>query len=260
MCVCSESSSLAERVISKAKANIKSKRKGKRKEQSVVDYCLCQSSNSHRLTNSSLCTNQSDLSPVKPYWNATLQSELSPLKLHRFKKLSDHSSSPKLTSHSPGQNDIMKQTTQLYQSPLYQQVKREWRETLTRGQLPPVSKVRRVLSFEKCLAENEQDFISHNTVNTPQCDHDLLHHDDVMDDTHPSTKEHTYNATLFKQPSSAKLSVKKLSREKTKVVEISVDKESHRHDNDKHKAREREERKAKQEKALLKTRQRAEVS
>ena len=259
MCVCLESSSLAECVIGKAKANIKSKRKGRQKEQSVVGYCLCQSSNSHHLTNSSPCTNQSDLSPLKPYWNATLQSDLSPLKLHRFKKLSDHSSSPKLSSHSPGPNDIMKQTTQLYQSPLYLQVKRKWRETLKREQLPPVSKVRRVLSFEKCLAENEQHLISHNSVSTPQCDHNPLHHDDVMDDTHPSTKEHTYNAALSKQLSSAKLSVKKLSRGKTKVVEILVDKESHDND-DEHKMREREERKAKQEKALLKTRQRAEVS
>ena len=152
----------------------------------------------------------------------------------------------------------MKQTTQLYQSPLYLQVKREWREALTRGQLPPVSKVRRTLSFEKCLIENEQHLMSHNTVNTSHCDHDLSHNNDVMDDTPPSTKGHTYNATLSKQLPGGKLNVKKLSRGKTKMVEILVDKESY--DSDEHKAREREEKKAKQEKALLKIRQRAEVS
>ena len=81
-----------------------------------------------------------------------------------------------------------------------------------------------------------------------------------MDDMHTSTKEHTYNATLSKQLPGGKISVKKLSRGKTKVVEILVDKESY--NNDEHKERKREERKAKQEKALLKIRQlqQAEVS
>ena len=72
----------------------------------------------------------------------------------------------------------MKQTTQLYQSPLYQQVEREWRETLIRGQLPSVSKVRRALTFEKYSAEH---LMSHKR------DHDVLHYDDIIDDTPPST-------------------------------------------------------------------------
>ena len=192
-----EPDKFAEHIVVKAKANIKTKRK-RRRRQSPPPPTL-----QSRTTIASI-SEQSR--PPKLTSTPRLNSSSSTHQ-HQTSHLSDQSltsigGGSSIARHSISRDQDL--VRQLYYSPLYQQVRREWKDTIVHKQMQKVSNVRRALNFD-----TEQTKPSTPAINRRRAQHNIINNDHASSSTTVSSRLHMYNSMPSRtKPTQSKYDIK----------------------------------------------------